>query len=1149
MVRDRDVTGSASNPSFLLHKEGCTIDDYRLVVRIGEGSFGEVWKAERCGALVALKILKTSLTSDETQRELKSLETLRALRNPYLLHTENFWSDGDRLYIEMELADGGTLKERLRAHQAAGQRAIPAEELLKFFSEAAQGLDYLHGQRPLFLHRDIKPANILLVRGCAKLGDFGLLRQVAGDNSSTKTQGGTFPYMAPESISSDVFSPLTDLFSFAVSYVELRQGDLPFPGKNQYQICERILRAPPELADVFHPEERAVLARALAKEPRDRFRSCGEFVFELNRVVPWTAAVAVPEMAPVRAPEPSIQQRATRTAQVNIDDPGTSRKRPLLTMPELDLPVAARDEAGASTMTRAEQEHGAVRLSRPMPAETVVVAAAVTAVPPRAARAHTRSRALAAVGVAAAVVVLIVGAWLVMWQNARSGVQSLIAAKKYPEALAAVDAANGMILTDAGALREQIATAWFAELPEPGQAETPESLKRALRELDQYDAALPSRDSALARRGKLQERLRQALDHEVDDCLAAGEFDAARALVSRYETLLPNRGKAMQDRIQARQQAVTSAKTAEPATPTANNAALVDAALTAAWQPLLEQPVVLDGTRRALQQVRSQLGKESQATPTQQFSAAALAALVDAHAAPRDAGRKALAKVIALLGDRGASGDVGRKLWLGLVQLDRAKQLVEFDDLAILPAPPTDAVTKQAAADLFAQVVERRLGKDDYAWLPSKSEMARIIDWCEQRIGPSSGTVSALYVECLLASGADLAKAKKVELPQPGTWYTAYVRALVSDRDAAADALADIVRKDAKVIRPDVRVQRGLATLRRAADALQQPKDAGKAFATKADAGKASRWLSAIVALDAQPAVQDLGRLAVAAVQLDDAATLDALEKRVATRADPGKGFAALGNAYQLQLRLAYGKAREQAVAKGERSRQFAVRWRRYDLEEAAKLYADAVQLEVNAEAQSQAKVRVFEQALAKADDALFVPTIMAKLEFAWSENYKGWSKALPPSDFPTALQEGQRAMQLAEVQEKADSRQRLWWLEQRCNGMVRLADIRRLSFTKRGQDGEKLPQDKIDMELKEIRTLYEDARRLGRYPERWPGELAAKIGILHLQLKEPQRARDEFRQSLGRLEKMDGPYRDDTIGSEAQTFRDLMLEALKAPE
>src|SRR4029077_14287927 len=83
-----------------LHKEGFTIEDYRLIARVGEGTLCEVWKAERGGFPVALKIIKSSMSSEETQRELVSLETLKKLHHKFLLHTENFWSDGDRLYIE-----------------------------------------------------------------------------------------------------------------------------------------------------------------------------------------------------------------------------------------------------------------------------------------------------------------------------------------------------------------------------------------------------------------------------------------------------------------------------------------------------------------------------------------------------------------------------------------------------------------------------------------------------------------------------------------------------------------------------------------------------------------------------------------------------------------------------------------------------------------------------------------------------------------------------------------------------------------------------------------------------------------------------------------------------------------------------------------
>jgi serine/threonine protein kinase len=359
-----------------LHKEGCSIADYRKIVRLGEGTFGEVWKAERGGFPVALKILNKSLNSEDAQRELKSLEMLKKLHHKYLIHTENFWSDGDRLFIEMELADGGTLKDRMKAFQAAGKLGIPEDELLKYFLEAAKALDYMHGHRPVFLHRDIKPHNILLVQGCAKLADFGLLRQVTGDNTSTKTSGGTPVYMAPESITEDKFSVQTDLWSFAVTYAELRQGRLPFVDKTQFNIFKKICQEPPYLTDVFHPDEKNVLLKALEKDPHHRFSSCGEFVFELNRVVPWVPAT---EITVLELPEGS---ESTPFAEVNSRVPvsdmppasefGTSRKRSPNTMQDFELPGVGGPSGSAPTLSR---QDGTVssdpdRRSAPAPEET-----------------------------------------------------------------------------------------------------------------------------------------------------------------------------------------------------------------------------------------------------------------------------------------------------------------------------------------------------------------------------------------------------------------------------------------------------------------------------------------------------------------------------------------------------------------------------------------------------------------------------------------------------------------------------------------------------------------------------------------------------------------------------------------------------------
>ncbi len=302
-----------------------------------------------------------------------------------------------------------------------------------------------------------------------------------------------------------------------------------------------------------------------------------------------------------------------------------------------------------------------------------------------------------------------------------------------------------------------------------------------------------------------------------------------------------------------------------------------------------------------------------------------------------------------------------------------------------------------------------------------------------QRIGTANGVVNALRAECLLASGAAAAQLNALKLPADGGWYPRYIAALIKDRNGqsgpAADLLAALVKTSAKGIHPEAHANTAVQVLRRAVAGLLPKKDGGRPFASAGDAGKAAVWLRAILALDKGPGTDDVACLALTAVQLNDAATaatLDTLEKRITARADPGKGYAALGAAYRLALELAANKGEEPATAQGERCRRFALRWRPYDLEEAAKLYAQAVRIEAKAafdaakpEGQPQAKYRVFERALVKADDALYVPTVVAKLAFAWT-----WTaKTFPASAFAQAITEGQKAVQHAAAQQ--DKRRR----------------------------------------------------------------------------------------------------------------------------
>lgn len=244
------------------------LDGITIQRAVGRGGFGEVYYAlADSGKQVALKYLR-----ENPEIELRGIGHVMNLKSPYLITIYDVRQNeqGDSFVI-MEYVSGPSLRDLLIAEP----NGLSPQKTAFFLTGVAKGLTYLHERG--IVHRDLKPGNIFYDDGYVKIGDYGLSKHISVSAHSANTISvGTVHYMAPE-IGSGNYTKAIDVYALGIMLYEMLTGRLPFTGSSMGEVLMRHLSDRPDLTGIPEPFAQ-VIARALAKDPNDRYCDVNEMV-------------------------------------------------------------------------------------------------------------------------------------------------------------------------------------------------------------------------------------------------------------------------------------------------------------------------------------------------------------------------------------------------------------------------------------------------------------------------------------------------------------------------------------------------------------------------------------------------------------------------------------------------------------------------------------------------------------------------------------------------------------------------------------------------------------------------------------------------------------------------------------------------------
>jgi eukaryotic-like serine/threonine-protein kinase len=300
-------------------------DRYELGDVLGYGGMAEVLRGRdiRLGRDIAVKTLRVDLAREPSfqarfRREAQSAASLNHPAIVAVYDTGESTLDGVHVpYIVMEYVDGRTLRDLLKT-----ERHIMPTRALEITAQVLSALDYSH--RNGIIHRDIKPGNVMLTRaGDVKVMDFGIARALA-ESSATVTQTaaviGTAQYLSPEQARGEPVDPRSDVYSTGCLLYELLTGTPPFTGDSAVAVAYQHVREDPippsRLNADISPAIDAIVLKAMAKNPANRYQSAAEMRDDIERALSGVPVQATPiltdqtvHLAPITPDEPVVRRQ------------------------------------------------------------------------------------------------------------------------------------------------------------------------------------------------------------------------------------------------------------------------------------------------------------------------------------------------------------------------------------------------------------------------------------------------------------------------------------------------------------------------------------------------------------------------------------------------------------------------------------------------------------------------------------------------------------------------------------------------------------------------------------------------------------------------------------------------------------------------